>query len=66
MSDTNEIQHALVSCLDEQIPVDLRDEEQCRLARVEQAARLAVRECRTLGLDQATAIQILFRLWRES
>ena len=62
---TEEVQLTLAQALDSVCPVDVRSEEDCRTARVEHAARFAIREARALGLDQTKALVILARLWRE-
>lgn len=65
MSETNRIQASLTMTLDAECPIDVRNERDCRVERCEQAARLAVRECRTLQMGQTEALTILMRLWRE-
>lgn len=61
----NEVQLALTQKLDEVCPIDVREEETCRLERLEHVARLAVRECKQAQLDQTKALLILARLWKE-
>lgn len=64
LEETNRIQAALTIKLDELMPIDVRQEQDCRLERLEECARLAVRECRRAKVNQADALAILLRLWR--
>lgn len=65
VNQVNEIQLALTQVLDEHAPIDVRSERDCRLNRLEHAARLAVRECRQAKLDQTSALALLLRIWKE-